>query len=118
MLDVFCLAPGCPFVGIAERATRTGKALQQALASDGSGIIGPTMFTKSAAFYDLLYSFKDYAAEADKVRRVIDAANNSSGHRLLDVACGTGQHLHHFELHFEAEGLDLDTGLLTIALTR
>jgi ubiquinone/menaquinone biosynthesis C-methylase UbiE len=72
------------------------------------------MFTKSAAFYDLLYSFKDYAAEADKVRRVIDAANHSSGRRLLDVACGTGRHLHHLEEHFEAEGLDLDTELLTI----
>ncbi len=76
------------------------------------------MFTKSAAFYDLLYSFKDYAAEADKVRRVIDAANNSSGRRLLDVACGTGRHLHHLKEHFDAEGLDLDTELLTIARRR
>ncbi len=76
------------------------------------------MFTKSAAFYDLLYSFKDYAAEADKVRHVIDAANNTSRRRLLDVACGTGQHVHHLKEHFEAEGLDLDPELLTIAQRR
>src|SRR5258708_16395499 len=75
------------------------------------------MFTKSAAFYDLLYSFKDYAAEADKVRHVIDAANNSSRRRLLDVACGTGQHLDHLKEHFETEGLDLDPEL-TIAQRR
>jgi ubiquinone/menaquinone biosynthesis C-methylase UbiE len=76
------------------------------------------MFTKSAAFYDLVYGFKDYAAEAEKVRLVIDAATNSSGRRLLDVACGTGQHLHHLTRHFEAEGLDLDPELLTIARRR
>ena len=78
----------------------------------------PTMFNKSAAFYDLLYSFKDYAAEADKVRLVIDAANKSGGRRLLDVACGTGHHLHHLKEHFEAEGLDLDPELLAIARQR
>src|SRR5437870_7577059 len=76
------------------------------------------MFTRSAAFYDLVYSFKDYAAEAEKVRLVIDAANNSSGNRLLDVACGTGQHLHYLKEHFEAEGLDLDPALLAIARNR
>jgi SAM-dependent methyltransferase len=83
-----------------------------------SGIIGPTMFTKSAAFYDLLYSFKDYAAEADKVRLVIDAANKGTERRLLDVACGTGQHLQHLKEHFETEGLDLDPGLLAVARRR
>ena len=76
------------------------------------------MFTKSAAFYDLVYGFKDYAAEADKVRLVIDAANNSGGRRLLDVACGTGQHLQHLQEHFDAEGLDLDPELLKIAQRR
>jgi ubiquinone/menaquinone biosynthesis C-methylase UbiE len=73
------------------------------------------MFTKSAAFYDLLYGFKDYAAEADKVRLVIDAANKGTGRRLLDVACGTGQHLQYLKEHFEPEGLDLDPELLALA---
>jgi ubiquinone/menaquinone biosynthesis C-methylase UbiE len=76
------------------------------------------MFTKSAAFYDLLYNFKDYAAEAEKVRLVINAATNSSGRRLLDIGCGTGQHLLHLKEHFDAEGLDLDGELLAIARGR
>ena len=76
------------------------------------------MFTRSAAFYDLLYSFKDWAAEAEKARRALDAARRSRGHRLLDVACGTGQHLLHLKQHFEAEGLDLDPELLAIARRR
>lgn len=72
------------------------------------------MFNKSAAYYDMLYSFKDYAAEADKVRRAIDAAKQSHGCRLLDIACGTGRHLAHLEQHFDAEGLDLDPELLAL----
>jgi ubiquinone/menaquinone biosynthesis C-methylase UbiE len=76
------------------------------------------MFTKSAAYYDLLYSFKDYAAEADKVRSSIDATKQSGGRRLLDVACGTGQHLVHLKQHFDAQGLDLDPELLAMARRR
>src|SRR5437899_1305065 len=76
------------------------------------------MFSKSAAYYDMLYSFKDYAAEANKVRRAIDAAKQSRGCRLLDVACGTGQHLGHLEQHFDSEGLDLDPELLALAQRR
>src|SRR5258708_12331975 len=78
----------------------------------------PTMFTRSAAFYDMLYSFKDYAAEADKVRGVIGAAKRSGGRRLLDVGCGTGQHLSRLQPHFEEQGLDLDPELLAIARRR
>ncbi|MGI9145622.1 MAG: hypothetical protein ACR2IK_03595 [Chloroflexota bacterium] len=53
------------------------------------------MFTRSAVCYDLLYSFKDYETEVGKVRLVVDQAKRTSGRRLLDVACGTGQHLRH-----------------------
>jgi ubiquinone/menaquinone biosynthesis C-methylase UbiE len=76
------------------------------------------MFSKSAAYYDLLYSFKDYAGEADKVRSAINAAKRSGGRHLLDVACGTGQHLRHLAQHFVAEGLDLDPELLAVAQRR
>jgi|SRR5579864_8949021 len=76
------------------------------------------MFSKSAAYYDLLYSFKDYATEAEKVRSLIDTSKQSPACRLLDVACGTGQHLVHLAAYFDAEGLDLDPELLAIAQRR
>ena len=74
------------------------------------------MFGKSARFYDVIYSFKDYAAEAAYVQNVI--RDRADARTLLDVACGTGLHLQHFAQSFEAEGIDLDPGLLEIARER
>ena len=75
------------------------------------------MFTKSAEFYDAIYSFKDYGAEAVEVRDLIKK-RNPSARRLLDVACGTGLHLKEFGSSFDVEGIDLDPGLLAIARER
>jgi SAM-dependent methyltransferase len=78
------------------------------------------MFSKSAWLYDAIYNknVKDYAAEAARVRELIEAHGPSDGRRLLDVACGTGRHLKHLRAHFDVEGLDLDEGLLEIARKR
>ena len=75
------------------------------------------MFTKSARFYDAVYSFKDYAAEAAKVDALIKE-RNPRARTLLDVACGTGMHLEHLRGRYDAEGLDLDPELLAIARER
>jgi SAM-dependent methyltransferase len=71
------------------------------------------MFTGSAAFYDALYSWKDYAAESEKLRALI--ATRMTAKTLLDVGCGTGLHLGYLKQHYAVEGLDLDPGLLTVA---
>jgi SAM-dependent methyltransferase len=77
------------------------------------------VYTKSAAFYDAIYSFKDYRAEAAQLDSIIRKHNLSSGNRLLDVACGTGQHIHELRKHgYTSEGLDLDENLLAIARER
>ncbi len=75
------------------------------------------MFEKSARFYDTIYSFKDYAAEADLVARYIRASAPDAA-TLLDVACGTGLHLEQLRRNFLVEGLDLDPELLAIARER
>jgi len=76
------------------------------------------MFTKSAKFYDALYSWKDYPEEARLVHEAIESHKTSSGKRLLDVACGTGRHLAELANWYEAEGLDVDTNLLRTAEER
>jgi SAM-dependent methyltransferase len=75
------------------------------------------MFSRSAAFYDALYSFKDYEAETARLRELI-AERVPEARTLLDVACGTGKHLELLRDHFKVAGLDLDPELLAIARER
>jgi ubiquinone/menaquinone biosynthesis C-methylase UbiE len=70
------------------------------------------VFTRSAQFYDAIYSFKDYRREVDTLCGLL---KDKLGGKLLDVACGTGQHLQYLRNHFDCEGLDLDEHLLAIA---
>ena len=75
------------------------------------------MFEKSAAYYDALYSWKDYESEAAELRALIRRYNPGAS-TLLDVACGTGRHVEFLREDFEVEGLDLDANLLEIARER
>lgn len=76
------------------------------------------MFEETARYYDRIYAFKDYAAEASKLRAIVEEELRTGGRRLLDVACGTGLHLEHLKAHFDAEGLDLSPELLEISRQR
>ena len=75
------------------------------------------MFTQSARFYDAIYSFLDYEGDAALLHTMIQARVPGAA-TLLDVACGTGLHLHHLTRHYTAEGLDLDATMLEIARER
>lgn len=75
------------------------------------------MFDESAAFYDAIYAFKDYAAEAGWLRSLLTEHGHPDG-EMLDVACGTGAHLLHLRRHYQVEGLDLDAGMLAAARAR
>jgi SAM-dependent methyltransferase len=72
------------------------------------------MYAQSARWYDTIYSFKDYAAEAETLRALV-MARRPGARRLLDVACGTGEHLRHLQTHFEVEGLDGSSDMLAVA---
>ena len=76
------------------------------------------MFTPSAEYYDAIYSFKDYAAEAAQIDKLIRARRRSSGRRLLDVGCGTGSHLVYLRANYQVVGVDQDEAMLRIARRR
>lgn len=76
------------------------------------------MFGKTAALYDVIYHWKDYRAEANKLTAIIRQHQRSSGKALLDVGCGTGKHLEHLRAQFDCEGVDLDPELLAVAVQR
>ena len=73
------------------------------------------MFTESAQYYDVIYSFKDYQAEVQHLVAIINRHHLSEVKSLLDVACGTGKHIQYLKDHYEVEGLDLSQELLDIA---
>lgn len=76
-------------------------------------------FTNSAVFYDDIYLArgKDYQAEVEYLCRLIKARKPSLGDSLLDVACGTGEHLRHFltQADITAFGIDHCAEMLAIA---
>ena len=76
------------------------------------------MYRKSAAYYDAIYSFKNYQKEAEKVHQIIQQHKKSTGNALLDVACGTGSHLSFLKEFYTVEGLDLNPDMLNIARER
>ena len=73
------------------------------------------MFSQSAADYDAIYHWKNYEREAEALLGLIRQHSRRPVRTLLDVACGTGQHLAFLREHFAVMGLDLDPGLLAVA---
>ena len=76
------------------------------------------MFTKSVAWYDAIYSWKDYEREAERLRLLIGQYARRQVATLLDVACGTGQHITYLKAQYAVEGLDLDGEILGLARQR
>lgn len=74
-------------------------------------------YAPAARYYDRVYHFKDYAAEATHLTQIVRELNPEA-RTLLDVACGTGKHLETLQQSFTVEGLDLSAGLLEVARER
>jgi trans-aconitate methyltransferase len=69
------------------------------------------VFTKTAQYYDLVYSFKDYVREVQKIRALIEI-ECPGARSVLDVACGTGEHAKLLASHFAVDGLDLEAAFV------
>jgi ubiquinone/menaquinone biosynthesis C-methylase UbiE len=74
-------------------------------------------YTDWARYYDALHKFKDYRGEATRLAEVIRRFHPEA-RTLLDVACGTGQHLRHLTEEFKVEGLDANATFLDVARDR
>jgi SAM-dependent methyltransferase len=62
--------------------------------------------------YDAIYYFKDYAAEAARIRQLLTAEGVLEGSRLLDAGCGTGAHLVHLRDAYDVSGFDLSPQMI------
>jgi SAM-dependent methyltransferase len=75
------------------------------------------MFDKSAALYDLIYSFKDYKKESDQIQSIINARSTST-RTILDIGCGTGEHHRYLMRNYNIDGIDINPDFIEIARTK
>jgi SAM-dependent methyltransferase len=73
------------------------------------------MYEQLADYYDEIYHFKNYQKESEKIESLIQQHKRSSGTNLLDVACGTGNHIGYLKQRYIVEGLDFSPEMLRIA---
>ena len=73
------------------------------------------MYGDRARLYDLIYDFKDYAEDAERLHAILAAEGVADGGRFLEVACGTGTYLVEFRRWYEVAGLDQSGAMLAIA---
>lgn len=73
------------------------------------------LYKKIAKYYDKLYSWKDYETESEITRDLIKEYKSSPGKQMLDVCCGTGNHIKYLRKYFNITGVDVSPDMLQIA---
>ena len=76
-------------------------------------------YDEASRYYDAIYeAMKDYAAEADRLRLLLERYAQRPLRDLLDMACGTGLHDQYLKDHYHVEGADLSSSQLAVARSR
>lgn len=65
------------------------------------------MFTKTTQYYDRIYALKNYAAEVERIRALL-ARVHPRARTILDVACGTAEHVRLLAEHYAVDGIDIE----------
>jgi ubiquinone/menaquinone biosynthesis C-methylase UbiE len=73
-----------------------------------------------AEYYDTFYlkRRKDYEKEAKILKDIIGKSRSKKSGTLLDVGCGTGEHLKHLSLDFDCTGLDINRRMIEMAKSK
>lgn len=76
-----------------------------------------TMYDKLARLYDKVIGAMDYGSWSQDLINIIKKYNPGAK-SLLDVGCGTGNHLVYFEKEFETEGFDFSHEMIEVAKSK
>ena len=72
-------------------------------------------YKKLAKYYDASYHWKDYKKESESIHLLIKKYKKTKGNDLLEVACGTGNHIKYLRKNYNITGIDLNKQMLDIA---
>lgn len=74
------------------------------------------LYSNRAYLYDLIYHKKDYQKESKQVINIIkEKFPRKETISLLDLGCGTGNHLSYFQKEYDCTGVDTYSEMLDIA---
>lgn len=73
------------------------------------------LYSDRAELCDAIYAFKDYAAEAARLAAILESLHVGPGSRLLEGACGTGNHLVHLRRTYSVDGFDRSPEMVAVA---
>lgn len=73
------------------------------------------LYGEMADLYDRIYHWKDYPAECERLRGWLTDAGVGPGSRLLEAACGTGEHMRHLMADYAIAGFDLNPAMIALA---
>ncbi|KXH76984.1 MAG: hypothetical protein AM326_06000 [Candidatus Thorarchaeota archaeon SMTZ-45] len=72
-------------------------------------------YSRLAKYYDQMYAHIDYEGAANRLHDIIQKYKQTTGNRLLDVACGTGTHIMYLKDRYQVMGLDISEEMLSVA---
>ena len=78
-------------------------------------MVDEDLYGDLAGYYDYIYHWKDYEDDVKRLEEFIEAHGTSSGNALMDIGCGTGNHLVHLVDAYDCVGLDCSREMLALA---
>jgi ubiquinone/menaquinone biosynthesis C-methylase UbiE len=76
-------------------------------------------FSSFARYYDQIYlKMKDYESESQAIENIIRKFEKRPFRSILDVGCGTGEHLKYLSRHFQCSGIDISKEMIEAARTK
>ena len=74
-----------------------------------------SLYQELAPYYDMVYHWKEYDDDVERLLAMAHSRRSSSGTLLLDVGCGTGAHIARLVDDFDCTGIDNNEGMLKVA---
>jgi ubiquinone/menaquinone biosynthesis C-methylase UbiE len=77
-----------------------------------------SIYDNFVQYYDLLYPWKDYETEVEKIKKLVSEYKESEGNKLLEIACGTGGHTQYLQDYFKTLATDINVKSFDVACNK